>query len=88
MTNIQEIIREFDAVIALETSEPLTTLGSYILGVILRDPQHLYETNPIIEQISDLASRLEIKDGDDLQLKADWEYLKRLVKRLKNSETK
>jgi len=86
MSNLQNLIKELDTVIALEKSEPLTTLGSYILGVLLRDPRGLSETNPIIEQISDRASDLEIKNGSESDLKADWEYVKNLVEKLRRSE--
>lgn len=83
MTATQTLINQLEKIIASESTESLTLLGSYVLGAIFTESQDLYESNPIVERISDLASDLETSNGDTQELQKSWETIKTLTESLK-----
>ena len=84
MTDVQNLIEELERIIATEKTEPLTLRGSYVVGAIFTTFNHLYESNPVVERISDLASDLETRNGSEEELLRHWEDIKRLTESLKN----
>ena len=60
MSEMKDVIKLLDRVISMEDTEPLTMLGSYILGPITTDFQDLEESNFLVGLISEHANRLEV----------------------------
>jgi hypothetical protein len=94
MKNDARIIRltEFlESVIAQEAEKPIEVLGGYIVGELIGDYDDfygtLYDENQTVRRIGDIASDLEISNGSEAQLGADWEQLKSLAKQLGDSIT-
>lgn len=83
---MKDVIKLLDRVISMEDTEPLTMLGSYILGPITTDFQDLEESNFLVGLISDHANHLEVQDGTEEQLKQDWSEIKRLTEKLKQRQ--
>lgn len=86
MNNLQKLTTRFDEILALEKDESLSVLGSYIIGSILEQPHELYENNVLVQEIDDLASKLEVRDGSPEQLQQDWDAIKARIKKLKDSD--
>lgn len=86
MSQISELANFLNEIIPLEKKEPLYKLGGYIVGELIGDYEdkytNLYENNPTVQKIGDLASDLEISNGNPEEL---WEEIKRLSKELSKS---
>jgi hypothetical protein len=71
-----------DEILALENAEPIEKLAGYIVADIIVDAEGrfegLYDTNPIIQEIGDLASDVEISNGTPRQLEGMWSRIKAL----------
>lgn len=86
MNNLQKLATRFDEILALEKDESLSVLGGYIIGAILEQPHELYENNVLVQEIDDLANKLEVEDGTPEQLQQDWGVIKARIKTLKDSD--
>lgn len=88
MDPYQELIKNLDEIIALEPTTPPVTLAGYIVGELLGDYDEkytgLYDADPIVQNIGELASDLEIENGNTGQLVAMWQELKDAVEQLKH----
>lgn len=86
MNDLQKLITRFDEILALEKDVPLHVLGSYIIGAIIVRSYELYENNVLVQEIDNLANKLEVQDGTPEQLQQDWNAIKARVKTLKDSD--
>lgn len=90
MNPLETLVIKLNEFISLEESESIETLGSYIVGELLGDYdgiyRGLYETNPTIQKIGDLASDLEISNGTEEQLQDMWSEIKQLVADMSSKE--
>jgi len=87
VSQIKYLLDELDKIISLETTQPLEKLGGYIVGELLGDYEGkysgLYDSNAKVQRIGDLASDLEISNGNPDQLQAMWIEIKQLVGEIK-----
>lgn len=83
MSAINILAEKLNSIIALEDSTSIEVLGSYIVGELLGDYDNIYtelnETKPAVQRIGDLASDLEISNGNTNELQEMWNELKKLV---------
>lgn len=89
-SQVDTLLKRLQEIISLENRESLETLGSYIVGELLGDYngiyQGLYEKNPTIQKIGDLASDLEISNGTEEQLQDMWREVKELTRSLNSTK--
>jgi hypothetical protein len=82
---MEKLIKKLKQIIASEKSSPLDQLGTNILYVTVlgnEEEQNIYENDPLITEIGNLASDLEIKNGDDKYMKKSWERIKEIINAL------
>jgi hypothetical protein len=86
MNEVSILVAKLNGIIELESTVPLETLGSYIVGELLGDYDGTYaklnETNLKVQKIGDLASDIEISNGTPDQLSYMWGELKQLVQEI------
>lgn len=87
MDALKKLISFLDDIFAQEDGETLDVLGGYIVGELLGDYDgkysNLYENNPTVQRLGDIASDLEISNGTDAQLISMWQELKQLTDELR-----
>lgn len=83
MDAIHTLKTKLSEVIAQEGMTEVDVLASHIVGELLGDYDGVYaelnETNPTVQRIGDLASDLEISNGNDEEIAAMWDELKKLI---------
>lgn len=87
MTPLEKLTAKLHEILQNEGKEPIDVIASYIVGELIGDYDGIYaeldETNPTVQRIGDLASDLEISNGNDEELAAMWDELKKLIDTLK-----
>lgn len=87
MTPLEKLTAKLHEILQNEGKEPIDVIASYIVGELIGDYDDIYteldETNPTVQRIGDLASDLEISNGNDEELAAMWDELKKLIDTLK-----
>lgn len=86
---MEKLIQKLKLIISQENSKTLDQLGTNILYVTVlgnKEEQNMYENIPIITEIGNLASDLEIKNGDEKCMKKYWNRIKKIVETLENDE--
>lgn len=87
MEPLKKLVSFLENTIAQEGQKTIDVLSGYIAGELLGDYEgkysNLYENNPIVQRIGEIASDLEISNGSDTQLNAMWNDIKQLTGELK-----
>ncbi len=62
--SIQDIFTRIEQILTNKEGEPLSQLGSYIVGctVVLDNIDDYYKKYPLLEEIAELGSELEVQD--------------------------
>jgi hypothetical protein len=80
------LAKKLNEIIALEEATPIEILSGYVVGELLGDYDSVYtelnETDPTVQRIGDLASDLEVSNGNLEELQRMWRELKVLIEGL------
>ena len=88
MKNIDTLLTEIKKIIAQEKETTMDVLASRLVDLILNPYngyEELCENNPLITEIGNRASDLEIRNGTEDELRADWQRIKEIVDAMENN---